>query len=219
MTSIADPFLNNRADHLSSASLFSQFIVPPFFQRISIFAGQGSVRILGGRGCGKTMFIRYFSHGSSFDTGRDDISESELKTVGLYLRPDTGFCSLMIPEWLGLHQAKLAFSHYVALNLLKDACQSLASIGLARFTNGPIAVGDPLLSPALSKQLGLTDRHVSTLETVLDLKLVELESWVNNPKHSPIPSFVSFASVIATIRPGRGCIFTSAFRIRLPCLY
>lgn len=196
MTAIADHFLNNRADYLSPGSLFSQFIVPPFFQRISIFADQGSVRILGGRGCGKTMFIRYFSHGSSFNTERADIPESELKTVGLYLRPDTGFCGLMIPEWLGEHQAKLAFSHYVALNLLKDACQSLASIGSARFANGPITVGDPVLSPALAKQLGLTDRHTSSLEGELEVKLVELESWVRNPKHSATPSFVSFASVL-----------------------
>lgn len=196
MTAIADHFLNNRADYLSPGLLFSQFIVPPFLQRISIFADHGSVRILGGRGCGKTMFIRYFSHGSSFNTERADIPESELKTVGLYLRPDTGFCGLMIPEWLGAHQAKLAFSHYVALNLLKDACQSLASIGSAKFTSGPIAVGDPMLSVALTKQLGLADQHASALEAELDLKLVELESWVRNPKHSPTPSFVSFASVL-----------------------
>lgn len=196
MTAIADHFLNNRADYLSPDSLFSQFIVPPFFQRISIFADHGSVRILGGRGCGKTMFIRYFSHGSSFNKERTEIPESELKTVGLYLRPDTGFCSLMIPEWLGAHQARLAFSHYVALNLLKDACQSLESIGSARFANGPIAVGDPMLSAALASQLGLKDRRVSALAEELDIKLVELESWVRNPKQSPIPSFVSFSSVL-----------------------
>lgn len=196
MTAIADHFLNNRADYLSPDSLFSQFIVPPFFQRISIFADQGSVRILGGRGCGKTMFIRYFSHGSSFNKERTEIPESELKTVGLYLRPDTGFCSLMIPEWLGAHQARLAFSHYVALNLLKDACQSLESIGSASFANGPIAVGDPMLSAGLARQLGLKDRRVSALAEELDIKLVELESWVRNPKQSPIPSFVSFSSVL-----------------------
>lgn len=196
MTAIADPFLNNRADYLSSDSLFSEFIVPPFFQRISIFADKGSVRILGGRGCGKTMFIRYFSHGSSFNAQRQEIPESELRTVGLYLRPDTGFCGLMIPEWLGVHQAKLAFSHYVALNLLKDAAQALESIRGAHFVNGPIDVGDPLLSPALVKQLGLTDRRVSRLDDELEMKLVELESWVRNPKHSPLPSFVSFASAL-----------------------
>lgn len=197
MTAIADPFLNNRADALSSDSLFSQFIVPPFFQRISIFADKGSVRILGGRGCGKTMFIRYFSHGSAFNAQRQDIPESELKTVGLYLRPDTGFCGLMIPEWLGgTHQAKLAFSHYVALNLLRDAVQALESIRGAHFANGSIHIGDPMLSVALVTQLGLTDQRVSHLDEALEIKLVELESWVRNPKHSPPPLFVSFTSVL-----------------------
>ncbi len=196
MTAIADPFLNNRADYLSSDSLFSQFIVPPFFERISIFADKGSVRILGGRGCGKTMFIRYFSHGSSFNAQRRDIPDSELKTVGLYLRPDTGFCGLMIPEWLGAHQAKLAFSHYVALNLLKDAVQALDSIRGAHFVNGSIDFGDPLLSSALMRQLGLTDDRVSRLDDELEMKLVELENWVRNPKYSQPPAFVSFASVL-----------------------
>ena len=196
MTAIADPFLNNRADLLASSSLFAQFIVPPFFQRISIFADHGSVRILGGRGCGKTMFIRYFSHGSSFSTERADIPESELKAVGLYLRPDTGFCSLMIPEWLGAQYAKLAFSHYVALNLLKDACQSLATIGRAQFANGPVRIEDPILSQELAMQLGLKHQNVSSLEGLLESKLVELESWVRNPKQSPMPSFVSFVSVL-----------------------
>ena len=83
MTAIADVFLNNRADHLSSDLLFSQFIVPPFFQRISIFADKRSVRILGGRGCGKTMFIRYFSHGSALSIERTEIPESELGAIGL----------------------------------------------------------------------------------------------------------------------------------------
>ncbi len=196
MTAIADPFLNNRADHLSSDSLFSEFIVPPFFQRISIFADKGSVRILGGRGCGKTMFIRYFSHGSAFNALRQDIPLSELKTVGLYLRPDTGFCGLMVPEWLGAQEAKLAFSHYVALNLLKDAVHALQSIRGARFVNCTIDIGDPLLSQALTTQLGLTDRRVSHLDDALEMKLVELERWVRNPKHSTHPTFVSFASAL-----------------------
>jgi len=70
MQVIADAFLNTRADNLPN-DLFDKFIVPPFFQRISIFADKRSVRILGGRGCGKTMFIRYFCHGTTFSTNKD----------------------------------------------------------------------------------------------------------------------------------------------------
>lgn len=196
MTAIADVFLNNRADHLSSDSLFSQFIVPPFFERISIFTDKRSVRILGGRGCGKTMFIRYFSHGSALSAERTDVPESELGAIGLYLRPDTGFCGLMSAEWLGAQQAKLAFSHYVALNLLKDACQSVRSISNAKFSIGPIDLGDPTLSAALAKQLGLADRRVSSLAVEVESKLVELEAWVRNPRQCPEPVFVAFSSVL-----------------------
>lgn len=196
MTAIADVFLNNRADHLTADSLFSEFIVPPFFQRISIFADKRSVRILGGRGCGKTMFIRYFGHGSALNPQRSDIPESELQAIGLYFRPDTGFCGLMTSGWLGEQQARLAFSHYVALNLLIDACRSVRSINKAPFADGPIDIGDPVLGAALTKQFGMQDRHVSVLEVELESRLVDLESWVRNPKQCPEPIFVSFASVL-----------------------
>lgn len=196
MTAIADVFLNSRADHLSAELLFSQFIVPPFFQRLSLFATKGSVRILGGRGCGKTMFIRYFSHGAALSTARDNVSEAELTALGLYLRPDTGFCGLMTSEWLGAQEAKLAFSHYVALNLLQDACQAVRSISNAKFANGPIDMGDPALGVALKRQLGLADGRVSTLQAQVETGLVELESWVRNPKRCPVPVFLDFASVI-----------------------
>lgn len=196
MTAIADVFLNNRADHLSPETLFSQFIVPPFFQRISIFSDKRSVRILGGRGCGKTMFIRYFGHGSVLSAERSEIPDSELHAIGLYLRPDTGFCSLMTSEWIGAHRAKLAFSHYVALNLLIDACRAVRSINNAKFADGPIELGDPALSPALIKQVALESSRVSGLEAELELKLIELEAWVRNPSKSPEPMLVAFTTVL-----------------------
>jgi len=162
---IADAFLNIRADHLPSDALFLQFIVPPFFNRKSIFADRRSVRILGGRGCGKTMFLHYFNHGSAFNPARDDVPDSELETIGLYLRPDTGFCGLMSAQWLGEHRAKLAFSHYVALNLLVDACRAVKSVSRAKFSAGQLDLGDPEIGAALAQQLRLSERRVSALNT------------------------------------------------------
>jgi hypothetical protein len=196
MTTIADVFLNKRADHLSSDRLFSEFIVPPFFQRNSLFSEKGSVRILGGRGCGKTMFIRYFGHGSALNPMRKNVPESEIQTIGLYLRPDTGFCDLMTDHWLGDFQAKLAFSHYVALHLLIDACRAVTSLKKANFMEGSIELEDPTLGQALSRQIGVLDCKVSILEDELKSRLVDLESWVRNPKQSQKPTFISFASII-----------------------
>ena len=191
---IADAFLSTRADHLP-ADLFNQFIVPPFFQRISIFADKKSVRILGGRGCGKTMFIRYFCHGTTFSQSRSDISDEDLAAVGLYFRPDTGFCSLMTAKWLGEQQAGLAFSHYVALNLLAEACQAFRSIERARLTAGRLEVTDALLGPGLATLLDLKTPTIQALESAVQRGLAELELWVRNPRRDA-PTFVSFSSVL-----------------------
>lgn len=197
MTALADAFLNNRADHVPSEKLFSEFIVPPFFQRISIFADKRSVRILGGRGCGKTMFIRYFGHASALNPNRTDLPDTELNAIGLYHRPDTGFCALMSPQWLGPREARLAFSHYVALHLLKDACDAVVSISQARFSEGQLSLNDPRISPYIANQLGLQhDIRVSDLGTQIDDKLGELELWVRNPKRVDAPMFVSYASIL-----------------------
>ena len=195
MSAIADAFLHTRADHLPP-DVFSQFIVPPFFERISIFADKKSVRILGGRGCGKTMFIRYFSHGTAFSVDRRQIGDEELAAVGLYFRPDTGFCSLMTGEWLGAREAKLAFSHYVALNLLGEACRSLESISQADLTAGTLDLRGLRIGPALIAQLELGDATAAALASHVELQLSDLELWVRNPRSRTAPTFLSFASVL-----------------------
>lgn len=195
MQVIADAFLNTRADHLPD-DLFKNFIVPPFFQRISIFADKRSVRILGGRGCGKTMFIRYFCHATTFSPQRVGVDDHELSGIGLYFRPDTGFCALMSTEWLGEQVARLAFSHYVALSLLLEARRAVRSLATAKLSAGPLPLEEGRLGRSLLNILSLNEPSLDALETrVYDL-LDELERWVRNPKHYPQPSFISFASVI-----------------------
>ncbi|UUZ74591.1 hypothetical protein LP414_19570 [Polaromonas sp. P1(28)-13] len=130
------------------------------------------------------MFIRYFSHGSAFSVNRKQIEDKELATVGLYFRPDTGFCSLMTAQWLGEREAKLAFSHYVALNLLMEACLALRSITAADFREGPVDLSGFKISPALVAQLGSEVRDADGLFELVDAKLAELEIWVRNPKRA-----------------------------------
>lgn len=195
MQVIADAFLNTRADNLPN-DLFDKFIVPPFFQRISIFADKRSVRILGGRGCGKTMFIRYFCHGTTFSTNKDDIPDIEFAGVGLYFRPDTGFCALMSPGWLGEHDARLAFSHYVALSLLQEARRAIDSLANANLANGPLPLANGEVGRSLVRLLALKNSTLSALEDRVNDLLDELELWVRNPKQYPKPTFLSFASII-----------------------
>ncbi len=195
MSILAEAFLKNRAEQLP-ADVSDQFIVPPFFDRISIFADTKSVRILGGRGCGKTMFIRHFCHSTTFSPNRRSIDDAALRSVGLYLRPDTGFCSLMTSAWLGPEQSRLAFSHYVALQLLAEAHQAFVSIAKADLAAGSLDVMDQRISAALAIQFSKQVSTVRDLGAFVDEKLSELELWVRNPKRCKEPMFLSFATVL-----------------------
>ena len=195
MTILAEAFLKNRAEQLP-ADVSEQFIVPPFFGRISIFADTKSVRILGGRGCGKTMFIRHFCHSTTFSASKRQIADEALRSVGLYLRPDTGFCSLMTTSWLGAEESKLAFSHYVTLQLLGEAHQAFVNIAAADLVAGPIDVLDRPLSSALTLQFSKQVTVVRELGKFVEERLSELELWVRNPKRCEQPMFLSFSSVL-----------------------
>lgn len=196
MIAASEPFLKIRADDFPPESVYNEFIVPPFKNWINVLRHPRSVRIMGGRGCGKTMFVRYFGHQSWLSRERTGLPDKDARDIGLYFRPDTEFCGLLSTEWLGQQQARLAFSHYVALNLLSDACSAVESISTANFADGFIAMGDPAIDPALASLLELTDPSLSALRDVLELRQVQLESWVRNPKREPQPKFLSFASVL-----------------------
>lgn len=195
MTILAEAFLKNRAEQLP-ADVSDQFIVPPFFGRISIFADTKSVRILGGRGCGKTMFIRHFCHSTTFSPSRRQIDDVALRSVGLYLRPDTGFCSLMTDSWLGAEESKLAFSHYVTLQLLAEAYGAFVNIAAADLAAGRLDVLDTPLSRALALQFSNEVSTVRQLGDFIDEKLSELDLWVRNPKRRQQPLFLAFATVL-----------------------
>lgn len=195
MTILAEAFLKNRAEQLP-ADVSDQFIVPPFFGRISIFADTKSVRILGGRGCGKTMFIRHFCHSTTFSLKKKQIDDAALRSVGLYLRPDTGFCSLMTNSWLGPEEAKMAFSHYVTLQLLAEAHQAFVNIAEADLAAGRLNVLNQPISSALALQFSEKVKVVGDLGDFVEMRLSELELWVRNPKRCEQPMFLSFASVL-----------------------
>ena len=59
-SSIQRAFVKNRAEELGY-DVWKHFAVPPFYDRLDL-ADAKKPRIIGGRGCGKTMLLRYLSH-------------------------------------------------------------------------------------------------------------------------------------------------------------
>ena len=111
-TKLTQLFAMNRAEELGY-DVWEQFVVPPFFEKLSVGNTRKPTVIIGGRGCGKTMLLRYLSHESTFSPSRPRIPKEALSHIGLYWRADTQFASLMQRRELPDDVWAAAFKHLV----------------------------------------------------------------------------------------------------------
>jgi len=130
--------LNDITSHLSTArteyqsntpSVYGSFVAPFFLPQHNLLNIAHSVSLEGGRGCGKTMYVRYFSHWTQFDPNRNDVSKENLSTIILYWKPDTAYCRGMSKSWLSEKNANQFFLTLMSLELLKEFTSSISNIG------------------------------------------------------------------------------------------
>ena len=109
-------------------SVLKSFVVPPYIDRNDLAKIDQSLILEGGRGCGKTMYIRYFSHWTQFDKSKKDVCQEDLDRIILYWKPDTIFCRAMSKNWLSEKNARLFFSSLTALEILKELLCAVKNI-------------------------------------------------------------------------------------------
>ena len=94
LSDFASALSSNRTEELGF-DVWDRFVIPP---KLNI-GEWGDTRkprvIVGGRGCGKTMLLRYLSHESAFSPNRPTLDHSTLEHIGIYWRADTQFASLL----------------------------------------------------------------------------------------------------------------------------
>lgn len=196
--SLVDEFVNNRAEQLD-ADVTDEFIVPPYFSKLTLQRDRKSVRVIGGRGCGKTIFLRYFSHHTQLSPKQKTVSASTFSQgIGLYWRTDTGFCDLIKPEWLGEETAYRAFLHYIAIVVLEEVALFTSTLARAQLEDGAIDIRSRQL-PTSSKIL-LSD-DIATYEDLRDFartRRFQLSRWLQNPKNPP-PEFLRIDEILSEI--------------------
>lgn len=194
---VSDVFLNNRAELLPD-DIWGRYIVPPLFGRRTVFEERKSLRIQGGRGCGKTMFIRYLCHVTRFSPTRTDISSDEFAWLGLYWRPDTQFCGLMKESWLGERDAQLAFIHYATLVILHEVACCIDSIAAADLKGGPCDLRKMILPAPVQELLGGKTTTIEGLKEFSAIERARLELWTQNPSMTR-PTMLRFESALELI--------------------
>jgi hypothetical protein len=193
----------NRAEELG-ADVWLNFVIPRFFDRLDLNTARKPRLIIGGRGCGKTMLLRYLSHQSTFSPNRDLISVDAVKHIGLFWRADTQFASLMQKREIDSDVWESAFGHMAAVvlgieilrsldSISKSVCQAVNPSDLRKLDFSGLKAFDPDL-PVTPKEF----------TEALTKRLWEFESWVSNVRTTAIPRFLPgyrfLLSLISLIR-------------------
>ena len=179
----------NRAEELGY-DVWREFVVPPYFEKLSIGSSKKPTVMIGGRGCGKTMLLRYLSHESTFSKNRDNILDNDAEHIGLYWRADTQFASLMQRREIDDDIWQGAFRHLAAIVLSAELLRSMDSLASSKSN-----LVDRIKLRSLDfSRLGSFDRTIPVeyepLRDFLEDRVSEFETWVNDVQAVPKPQFL-----------------------------
>lgn len=189
MKDIRLAYAQNRAEE-QPKDIWQEFVIPPYYSSLPFGEQKKSIHIQGGRGCGKTMLLRYLSHASQFSPRRDNVTEDDLKYIGLYLRADTSYLAAMQGADIDEAIWQRAFSHWVACSLTLEFIESLYSINCDEVRVDAFGKLDCLDFSELREvypQLGI---DLPGLRRSLILERNKLTAWINNLENYPRPIFL-----------------------------
>ena len=211
---LASALSSNRTEELGF-DVWDRFVIP-LKLHISEWGNTRKPRVIvGGRGCGKTMLLRYLSHESAFSPNRPTLDHSTLKHIGIYWRADTQFTSLLEGRNKRDDLWRAAFGHLSALVLGKEVLGALESIRESQLQLIAPDDLDRLDFSRLSTSQFEMPKTFSHLSTFLDRSLFEFEQWANDvdtgsqPKFLPTTAFLNrlIGTVVQQLKPLRNVVF------------
>ncbi|WP_182266924.1 hypothetical protein [Stenotrophomonas maltophilia] len=185
MQPIPEAFSKNRSEEHADDH-WASFIIPPFYDTLTIKQQTKSFVIVGGRGCGKTSLLKYLCYPSQLSVRRPTLDENALTHIGLYWRADTNFLNSFAGGGVDEKTWRSAFEHLLACELGVEVARAVLLLnasgressfgGLDRVDLSSLQDFDPELGASLR---GLIDSLVQRKR--------KLATWINNLESFPRP--------------------------------
>ena len=179
----------NRAEELD-LDVWQHFVVPPFFEKLDLYTARKPRVIMGGRGCGKTMLLRYLSHRSTFSQMRKSIPLDAIGHIGLYWRADTHFLNLLSGRGIDDDRWHSAFLHAAAIILGIEVLDILYSIAVSACELIDLQRLEVLSFARLKAFDNELPASYKDFRSALEQKLWILQTWANNARKQPEPTFL-----------------------------
>lgn len=169
----------NRAEEYS-LDIWQNFVIPPYFKEISMLQTRKPMMIVGGRGCGKTMLLRYFCYETQFSKDRGTFGVEAINRIGLYWKIDTQFAKILSNRGEDNNNWSNIFTHLGVLELGLGVINSLLKLKDSNFN---LEEKDGILNIHFVELRGF-DKDLP--DTILELKkyfefsIQKLQIWVVN---------------------------------------
>lgn len=186
--SILEVFAKNRAEELPE-DLWGQFVLPLDFESIALKEKKKASVIVGGRGTGKTMFIKYHCHATQFSHKRKEIKHEELKFIGIHWRPDTAFTPNINSSWVGKYWES-AFNSLMSVSILIEFSRLINNIYASNIDDPKLKTNlqNFLIPTPIKKALSIEEANFASSEEYFQDALFEITNWIRMPA-SEIPPF------------------------------
>jgi len=185
-TKLSKIFAKNRAEELPD-DIWNKYVLPLNYEDSNLLSFSKSTVVKGGRGSGKTMFLKYHCYPTIFSKNKSELLESELSDIGIYWRPDTDFSNMIIEHYLG-DKWKVAFNAYIGLSIFSEFSKLITNFIASNYKNkNHINLAKDLIIPDDFKELfKLDDRiKVTDFDTVCQKYRSQLNDWLNYPEGKP----------------------------------
>lgn len=162
------------------ADIWGEFYIPPYFNHISLKTATKSTYIIGKRGCGKTMLLKYLDYHTAFSKKRDEISNDETSHIGIYWRVDTQFCNSLNYRGLEEYEWISIFESYFSLVIAIEVVRSLEVIAQSSFKNFTADTFNTSFLYSLPDFHSDYPPQLNKLELFLESNRRKFSSWVSN---------------------------------------
>ena len=162
------------------ADVWGKFFIPPYFDALGLRTATKSTYIVGKRGCGKTMLLKYLDYHTAFSSSRNEVPSDEVRHIGAYWRVDTQFCNSMQHRGLSEEDWIVSFENYFVAAVALEIVNSLKFIAQSAFAGFSTADLDELRLPSLKDFHESYSEIPSELEAHLLRIRRQFGMWVSN---------------------------------------
>lgn len=185
-TKLSTIFAKNRAEELPD-DIWNKYVLPLNYEESNLLSFSKSTVVNGGRGSGKTMFLKYHCYPTIFSKNKIELFESELSDIGIYWRPDTDFSNMITENYLN-NNWKVAFNIYIGLSIFSEFSKLITTFIDSNYIDkNHIDLAKELILPDDIKELfKLKDRiKVTDFGSICQRYRSQLNDWLNYPEGKP----------------------------------